>query len=137
MAKPIHILAVDDEESFTFFVKLNLENEPKARFRVTTAATGEEGLAVAARIRMREPVAGAARDLRVVGVPEQRLQVTRAPRPQPHAATHVDPHAAPVHVRAPATATQAWPPTGAVSASSCSSLRASASGDRVKGASSA
>ncbi len=47
MARPIHILAVDDEESFTFFVKLNLEKEPKARFRVTTAATGEEGLRLA------------------------------------------------------------------------------------------
>jgi DNA-binding response OmpR family regulator len=42
--KPLHILAVDDEESFTFFVKLNLET---SKFKVTTANSGEEGLKLA------------------------------------------------------------------------------------------
>lgn len=47
MEKPIHILAVDDEESFTFFVKLNLQTKVKYNFKVTTAGSGEEGLKLA------------------------------------------------------------------------------------------
>jgi CheY-like chemotaxis protein len=49
--KPIHILAVDDEESLTFFVKLNLENEKLYNFKVTTANCGEEGLRFAKTFR--------------------------------------------------------------------------------------
>ncbi|PKN77087.1 MAG: two-component system response regulator [Deltaproteobacteria bacterium HGW-Deltaproteobacteria-10] len=45
MAETIRILIIDDEESFTFFVKLNLETDP--RFKVTTANRGEEGLKIA------------------------------------------------------------------------------------------
>jgi len=51
MEKPIHILAVDDEESFTFFVKLNLQTQTNDRFTVTTAASGEEGLALAKKLQ--------------------------------------------------------------------------------------
>lgn len=51
MGKPIHILAVDDEESFTFFVKLNLQTQTNDRFKVTTAASGEEGLALAKKLQ--------------------------------------------------------------------------------------
>ncbi len=47
MEKPIRILAVDDEESFTFFVKLNLESNTIHDFKVITAARGEEGLNLA------------------------------------------------------------------------------------------
>ncbi|MEN6469070.1 MAG: response regulator [Smithella sp.] len=50
MEKPIHILAVDDEESFTFFVKLNLETKTNNRFRVTTAGSGREGLNMARKL---------------------------------------------------------------------------------------
>jgi DNA-binding response OmpR family regulator len=45
MSDPLHILMIDDEESFSFFVKLNLETDP--RFRVTTVTRGDEGLKVA------------------------------------------------------------------------------------------
>ncbi len=45
MADTIRILIIDDEESFTFFVKLNLETDP--RFKVVTANRGEEGLKLA------------------------------------------------------------------------------------------
>ncbi len=51
MEKPIHILAVDDEESLTFFVKLNLQNEKRYDFKVTTANCGEEGLKLAKSLR--------------------------------------------------------------------------------------
>ncbi len=51
METPIHILAVDDEESFTFFVKLNLQTKTNDRFKVTTANTGEEGLELAKKLR--------------------------------------------------------------------------------------
>lgn len=50
MEKPIHILAVDDEESFTFFVKLNLETKTNNRFKVATAKGGAEGLKMARQI---------------------------------------------------------------------------------------
>lgn len=45
MDGPIRILIIDDEDSFTFFVKLNLETD--RRFQVTAANSGEEGLKVA------------------------------------------------------------------------------------------
>ncbi|MGV8057484.1 MAG: response regulator [Smithellaceae bacterium] len=51
MGKPIHILAVDDEESLTFFIKLNLQNDARYDFKVTTANGGEEGLKLARTIR--------------------------------------------------------------------------------------
>lgn len=47
MGKPVHILTVDDEESFTFFIKLNLQNDPRYDFKVTTANSGKEGLKLA------------------------------------------------------------------------------------------
>jgi len=47
MEKPIHILAVDDEDSFTFFVKLNLQTYKERQFKVTTANSGTEGLKLA------------------------------------------------------------------------------------------
>jgi len=47
MEKPIRILAIDDEESFTFFVKLNLQKEARYDFKVTTANSGKEGLKLA------------------------------------------------------------------------------------------
>ncbi|MHB8136926.1 MAG: response regulator [Smithellaceae bacterium] len=47
MEKHVRILAVDDEESFTFFVKLNLEINTKHAFKVITANSGEEGLNLA------------------------------------------------------------------------------------------
>ncbi|MEE9913319.1 MAG: response regulator [Deltaproteobacteria bacterium] len=47
MEKPIHILAVDDEDSFTFFVKLNLQTYKERLFKVTTANSGSEGLKLA------------------------------------------------------------------------------------------
>jgi len=49
--KPVHILAVDDEESFTFFVKLNLETKTNNTFKVTTANSGEECLKLAKTLR--------------------------------------------------------------------------------------
>ncbi|OPY88721.1 MAG: putative transcriptional regulatory protein TcrX [Smithella sp. PtaU1.Bin162] len=51
MGKPINILAVDDEESFTFFVKLNLQNDSRYEFNVTTANGGEAGLKLARKIK--------------------------------------------------------------------------------------
>lgn len=51
MGKTIHILAVDDEESLTFFVKLNLQNEKRYDFKVTTANSGEDGLKLAKSLR--------------------------------------------------------------------------------------
>jgi len=45
MSEPVRILIIDDEDSFTFFVKLNLETD--RRFQVTAANSGEEGLKVA------------------------------------------------------------------------------------------
>lgn len=51
MEKNIHILAVDDEESFTFFVKLNLETKTNYHFKVTTADNGEEALKLAKTLR--------------------------------------------------------------------------------------
>ncbi len=47
MEKPIRILAVDDEESFTFFVKLNLESNTMHDFKIMTATRGKEGLKLA------------------------------------------------------------------------------------------
>lgn len=47
MEKPIHVLTVDDEESFTFFIKLNLESDKRYNFTVSTANSGEEGLKLA------------------------------------------------------------------------------------------
>lgn len=47
MEKPIHLLAVDDEESLTFFVKFNLQNDKRYDFRVITANSGKEGLKLA------------------------------------------------------------------------------------------
>ena len=44
MGKPVHILTVDDEESFTFFIKLNLQNDTRYDFKVTTANNGKEEL---------------------------------------------------------------------------------------------
>jgi len=49
--KPIHILAVDDEDSFTFFVKLNLQTYKERQFKVTTANSGTEGLKLAKVVR--------------------------------------------------------------------------------------
>jgi CheY-like chemotaxis protein len=46
MEKPVRILAVDDEESFTFFVKLNLEANTKHDFKIMTAGSGKEGLSL-------------------------------------------------------------------------------------------
>ncbi|PKN77083.1 MAG: hypothetical protein CVU52_01995 [Deltaproteobacteria bacterium HGW-Deltaproteobacteria-10] len=51
MGEPIHILAVDDEESLTFFVKLNLQSEKRYNFKVSTANSGEEGLRLAKTIK--------------------------------------------------------------------------------------
>ena len=51
MEKTINILAVDDEESFTFFIKLNLQKETSYNFKVTTANSGAEGLKLARAIR--------------------------------------------------------------------------------------
>lgn len=51
MGKTINILTVDDEESFTFFIKLNLQNDTRYDFKVTTANNGEEGLKLARTIR--------------------------------------------------------------------------------------
>ena len=51
MEKTIHILAIDDEESFTFFIKLNLQADIRYDFKVTTANSGEEGLKLARTIR--------------------------------------------------------------------------------------
>ena len=51
MAKSIHILTVDDEESLTFFVKLNLQSEKRYDFKVTTANCGEDGLKLAKALR--------------------------------------------------------------------------------------
>jgi DNA-binding response OmpR family regulator len=45
MIEPLQILMIDDEEPFSFFVKLNLETD--ARFKVTTALRGDEGLKLA------------------------------------------------------------------------------------------
>ena len=50
MGKTIKILTVDDEESFTFFIKLNLQNDSRYDFNVTTANGGEEGLKLARKI---------------------------------------------------------------------------------------
>jgi len=47
MEKPVHILAVDDEDSFTFFVKLNLQTYKERPFKVTTANSGTEGMKLA------------------------------------------------------------------------------------------
>ncbi|MFA5182081.1 MAG: response regulator [Syntrophales bacterium] len=49
MAEPVQILMIDDEEPFSFFVKLNLETDP--RFKVTTALRGDEGLKLAKAIK--------------------------------------------------------------------------------------
>jgi DNA-binding response OmpR family regulator len=49
--KTINILAVDDEESFTFFIKLNLQTETRHDFKVTTANSGAEGLKLARTLR--------------------------------------------------------------------------------------
>jgi two-component system, OmpR family, alkaline phosphatase synthesis response regulator PhoP len=49
--KAINILAIDDEESFTFFIKLNLQKETPHNFKVTTANSGAEGLRLAKTIR--------------------------------------------------------------------------------------
>jgi DNA-binding response OmpR family regulator len=49
MAEPVQILMIDDEEPFSFFVKLNLETDP--RFKVTTALRGDEGLKLAKSIK--------------------------------------------------------------------------------------
>ena len=51
MEKTINILAVDDEESFTFFIKLNLQKETSYNFKVTTANSGAEGLKLARAVR--------------------------------------------------------------------------------------
>jgi CheY-like chemotaxis protein len=51
VGKPVHILTVDDEESFTFFIKLNLQNDPRYDFKVTTANSGKEGLKLAKTTR--------------------------------------------------------------------------------------
>jgi len=51
MEKPVHILVIDDEESFTFFVKLNLQTNNRYDFKVTTANSGEEGLKLAKTLR--------------------------------------------------------------------------------------
>lgn len=51
MEKPIHILAVDDEDSFIFFVKLNLQTYKERQFKVTTANSGTEGLKLAKVVR--------------------------------------------------------------------------------------
>jgi len=51
VGKPIHILTVDDEESFTFFIKLNLQKDKRYDFKVTTANSGKEGLMLAETTR--------------------------------------------------------------------------------------
>jgi DNA-binding response OmpR family regulator len=51
MRKPVNILTIDDEESFTFFIKLNLQTETRHDFQVTTANSGEEGLKIAKTLR--------------------------------------------------------------------------------------
>jgi len=49
MAEQVRILMIDDEEPFSFFVKLNLETDP--RFKVTTALRGDEGLKLAKSLK--------------------------------------------------------------------------------------
>jgi len=51
LEKIINILAIDDEESLTFFIKLNLETETSRNFKVATANSGKEGLKLAKTIR--------------------------------------------------------------------------------------
>jgi CheY-like chemotaxis protein len=43
--EPKHILIIDDEEAFSFFVKLNLESD--SRFKVSIANCGENGIEIA------------------------------------------------------------------------------------------
>lgn len=49
--KDINVLVIDDEESFTFFVKLNLQAATRYDFKVTTANNGKEGLKLARTIK--------------------------------------------------------------------------------------
>jgi CheY-like chemotaxis protein len=49
--KDINVLVIDDEESFTFFIKLNLQTEARYDFKVTTANNGKEGLRLARTMR--------------------------------------------------------------------------------------
>jgi len=51
VGKDINVLIIDDEESFTFFVKLNLQTETRYDFKVTTANNGKEGLNIARTIK--------------------------------------------------------------------------------------
>ena len=44
MEKPVRILAIDDEESFPFFVSHNLETNTTHNFKIMTANSGKEGL---------------------------------------------------------------------------------------------
>ncbi len=44
MEKLVRILAIDDEESFPFFVKHNLETITTHNFKIMTANSGKEGL---------------------------------------------------------------------------------------------
>ena len=44
MEKLVRILAIDDEESFPFFVKHNLETITTHDFKIMTASSGKEGL---------------------------------------------------------------------------------------------
>ena len=49
MEKLVRILAIDDEESFPFFVKHNLETITTHNFKIMTANSGKEGLKPASR----------------------------------------------------------------------------------------
>ena len=89
---------------------------PRRRGACTDAETGRSGRAAPA----------------VVGMPQQGVQVVRPPGPQ-HEALALDAH--PGNAGAPRP--QPWPPTGGISASSLLSSCATASGERVNGASSA
>ena len=51
MEKAGNILAIDDEESFTSFIKLNLQTETRYDVKVTTANSGVEDLKLARTIR--------------------------------------------------------------------------------------
>ena len=51
MEKAGNILAIDDEESFTSFIKLNLQTETRYDVKVTTANSRVEGLKLARTIR--------------------------------------------------------------------------------------
>lgn len=54
MEKRIRILDIDDEESFTFFVKHNLETITTHNFKIMTATSGSEGLSLSKPVSREE-----------------------------------------------------------------------------------